>query len=205
MSFLFALHVISMLEVAIKVSPNKTQSDDGKLDLLVKMVKGLTEDVKLVRIQQEQYNVEMLKIQEENAKLRKENDNIKKEKQEVKRTKYINKWTSITARILHIEMDIEKHNKTSILVVYGPDENETAKVKDEFWNQLTEIIEAIKGRLIIIGDINGRVGKRNEESENRSSRGQIRKQVRKKIERNNTTVPRKNEPNELLRQKKRHE
>ncbi|KAK4877695.1 hypothetical protein RN001_010201 [Aquatica leii] len=80
------------------------------------------------------------------------------------KAKYINKWTSITARILHIEMDIEKHNKTSILVVYGPDENETAKVKDEFWNQLTEIIEAIKGRLIIIGDINGRVGKRNEES-----------------------------------------
>ncbi|KAK4882242.1 hypothetical protein RN001_005561 [Aquatica leii] len=28
-------------------SPNKTQSDDGKLDLLVKMVQGLTEDVKL--------------------------------------------------------------------------------------------------------------------------------------------------------------
>ncbi|KAK4887038.1 hypothetical protein RN001_003309 [Aquatica leii] len=61
---------------------------------------------------------------------------IKKEK-----AKYIIKWTSITARILHIEMDIEKHNKTSILVVYGPDENATAKVKDEFWNQLTEIID----------------------------------------------------------------
>ncbi|KAK4885816.1 hypothetical protein RN001_002087 [Aquatica leii] len=80
-------------------SPNKTQSDDGKLDLLVKMVQGLTEDVKLVRIQQEQYNVEMLKIQEENAKLRKENDNIKKENQEIKRKKFIKDYLEVEAKV----------------------------------------------------------------------------------------------------------
>ncbi|KAK4881863.1 hypothetical protein RN001_005182 [Aquatica leii] len=91
-------------------SPNKTQSDDGKLDLLVKMVKGLTEDVKLVRIQQEQYNVEMLKIQEENAKLRKENDNIKKENQEIKK-----ELTEIT-RNLEV---IDKENRKNNIVIQG--------------------------------------------------------------------------------------
>ncbi|KAK4875483.1 hypothetical protein RN001_011905 [Aquatica leii] len=91
-------------------SPNKTQSDDGKLDLLVKMVQGLTEDVKLVRIQQEQYNVEMLKIQEENAKLRKENDNIKKENQEIKK--------ELTEIRRNFEV-IDKENRKNNIVIQG--------------------------------------------------------------------------------------
>uniref|UniRef100_A0A1Y1M3Z3 Reverse transcriptase domain-containing protein n=1 Tax=Photinus pyralis TaxID=7054 RepID=A0A1Y1M3Z3_PHOPY len=84
---------------------------------------------------------------------------IKKDK-----AKHIYKWKGITARLLHVELDIGEQSKTSILVVYGPDENEAVKIKDEFWEKLTEEIEEIKGRLLIIGDLNGRVGKRNQES-----------------------------------------
>ncbi|KAK4874204.1 hypothetical protein RN001_013564 [Aquatica leii] len=74
------------------------------------MVKGLTEDVKLVRIQQEQYNVEMLKIQEENAKLRKENDNIKKENQEIKK--------ELTEIRRNLEV-IDKENRKNNIVIQG--------------------------------------------------------------------------------------
>ena len=49
---------------------------------------------------------------------------------------------------------------TNLVVIYGPNEDETAHKKDEFWEKLTDEIENLKGRIIIIGDINGRVGKR---------------------------------------------
>lgn len=37
--------------------------------------------------------------------------------------------------------------------------------KEVFWDQLAETIEEIKGRIIILGDLNGRVGKNNGEQE----------------------------------------
>ncbi|CAH0555067.1 unnamed protein product [Brassicogethes aeneus] len=61
---------------------------------------------------------------------------------------------------------MEKQNKTTIIVVCGPSEDERTETKDEFWKKLAETIEEVRGRLIIIiiGDLNGRVGKADEES-----------------------------------------
>lgn len=46
-----------------------------------------------------------------------------------------------------------------IVVAYGPNGNWVANVKDNFWEQLTEIPEETKNR-IIMGDLNGRIGSR---------------------------------------------
>ncbi|KAK4886551.1 hypothetical protein RN001_002822 [Aquatica leii] len=115
-------------------SPNKTQSDDGKLNLLVKMVQGLTEDVKLVRIQQEQYNVEMLKIQKENAELRKENDKIKTENQEIKK-----EWTEIR----HNLEVIDKENRKNNIVIQGMKikTNETSTLIPQVENFMKDYLE----------------------------------------------------------------
>ena len=78
--------------------------------------------------------------------------------------KYLKEWTGVSERILKITMKLDKHNETMILVVYGPSEDETIKNKDNFWEELTEVTEEAKGRLIILGDLNGRVGEKDEET-----------------------------------------
>lgn len=83
---------------------------------------------------------------------------------EKKNLKYLKKWTGITERILKVTLEIEKHIETTIVVAYGPNEDEVANVKDNFWEQLTEISEEAKNRLIIVGDLNGRVGSRDNET-----------------------------------------
>ncbi|KAK9701251.1 hypothetical protein QE152_g30741 [Popillia japonica] len=71
--------------------------------------------------------------------------------------KYVRNWTAVSERILKVEMELEEAMKTTIITVYGPNEDEQASIKDEFWDQLTEITERSEGRLLIIGDLNGRV------------------------------------------------
>ncbi|KAK9718505.1 hypothetical protein QE152_g23125 [Popillia japonica] len=90
--------------------------------------------------------------------------------------KYVRNWTGVTERILKVEMELEEATKTTIICakldrgnrknieVYGPNEDEQASIKDEFWDQLTEITERSEGRLLIIGDLNGRVGKKDNET-----------------------------------------
>ena len=77
--------------------------------------------------------------------------------------KYLQEWTAVTERILKLTMKLDKH-ETVILVVYGPNEDESVTKKDSFWEDLTEVTEEAKGRLIILGDLNGRVGKKDHET-----------------------------------------
>lgn len=71
----------------------------------------------------------------------------------------INKWETITERIMIVEMKGSKQVKT-IIAVYGPDENERKEKKDRFWEELTQVVEASKGKIYIVGDFNARVGRR---------------------------------------------
>ena len=73
--------------------------------------------------------------------------------------KHIRHWNFVSERILKLEIQVN-NDITNLVVIYGPNEDETAHKKDEFWEKLTDEIENLKGRIIIIGDINGRVGKR---------------------------------------------
>lgn len=74
--------------------------------------------------------------------------------------KNLTKWTFVSDRILKIDMKIGTQEITTIIIIYGPDENERAASKDEFWEKLTDVSENTTGRLIILGDMNSRVGKR---------------------------------------------
>lgn len=75
--------------------------------------------------------------------------------------KSILNWEFITGKLLKVELQIDKQNKITLVIVYGPGEDEIARKKDEFWEQISEITESINGRVLLLGDFNGRVGKRN--------------------------------------------
>lgn len=77
--------------------------------------------------------------------------------------KQIQSWNAWSERILSVEMKSERNEKKSIIIVYGPNEDDKAVNKQHFWDQLTEAIETAKGRLYIIGDFNSRVGMSDEE------------------------------------------
>lgn len=42
-------------------------------------------------------------------------------------------WIEVLEEILRIELELEKHWKTTIIVVYGLNKDETAVKKNEFW------------------------------------------------------------------------
>lgn len=81
-----------------------------------------------------------------------------------KNAKYIRKWNAINERILKIEIEMEKGKNTTIIVVYAPNEDDSVKNKEDFWDTMAEEIEDNKGRVLIIGDLNSRVGKKDDET-----------------------------------------
>ena len=75
---------------------------------------------------------------------------------------YISKWIGETERILWLEMKMKE--RSSIIVTYAPNEDEITCVKDNYWETLNFTIQNTKDKLIIIGDLNARAGKKGEES-----------------------------------------
>lgn len=73
------------------------------------------------------------------------------------------KYIGHSERILSVLL-AEKENKetTTVIIAYGPNEDELAEKKEKFWEQLNDITEEAKGQVIVAGDLNGRVGKRDE-------------------------------------------
>ncbi|KAJ3650568.1 hypothetical protein Zmor_016658 [Zophobas morio] len=65
--------------------------------------------------------------------------------------KYIKQGRFISERILQIEMRLEGRNNTKIIITYGPKEDEKMEIKEEFWHELTEIVENLVGQTIILG------------------------------------------------------
>ena len=47
------------------------------------------------------------------------------------------------------------------MIADGPNEDEKTEKKEEFWNELTNIVENLVGRTIILGELSGRVGSNN--------------------------------------------
>lgn len=72
----------------------------------------------------------------------------------------IEKWKAITERILKITLKNINNEYKTIIIVYAPNEDDTVANKEKFWDELTEITEDAKGKIIIAGDFNSRVGKK---------------------------------------------
>lgn len=60
---------------------------------------------------------------------------------------------------MRIEIQPTKQ-ETTILVLYSPEEDEINGVKEQFWDELTDRIKYVTGKLLIRGDLNSRVGTR---------------------------------------------
>uniref|UniRef100_A0A1Y1MCV0 Reverse transcriptase domain-containing protein n=1 Tax=Photinus pyralis TaxID=7054 RepID=A0A1Y1MCV0_PHOPY len=75
-------------------------------------------------------------------------------------TKLVHRWEGWSERILEIELKDQKGPITTIISVYGPNEDEKAEKKDEFWEELNKVTENARGKLYIAGDFNSRVGKK---------------------------------------------
>ena len=75
---------------------------------------------------------------------------------------YISKRIDGTEIILSVELKMEEN--VTIIVTYGPNEDEITCDKHDYWEKLDFTIQNAKDKLIIIGDLNARVGMRDEES-----------------------------------------
>lgn len=78
---------------------------------------------------------------------------------------FIKNWKIISERLLRIDMEKEQKEVRTILVAYGPSENEAKEVKDIFWEQIQDEMDISADSVIIIGDLNGRVGTRKDGDE----------------------------------------
>ncbi|KAI4465053.1 hypothetical protein MML48_3g00011867 [Holotrichia oblita] len=79
-------------------------------------------------------------------------------------------------RVLKIELGCRDKQIINILVLHGLDEIEKTKLKDEFWIEVSQIVEGMRGKIMILDDLNERVGKRKNEAE--EVIGQFGKEVR---------------------------
>ena len=71
---------------------------------------------------------------------------------------YVEKWESISERVLIIHFkDERKGEKWALIVVYGLDDNENKENKNKFWDELTIATEKLKCNLLGAGDFNARV------------------------------------------------
>lgn len=71
----------------------------------------------------------------------------------------LHKWEAVSERIITIELKAKEFTKT-IIGVYGPNEDEKAENKNNFWEELSLVTETARGQIYVMGDFNGRVGKR---------------------------------------------
>ena len=69
--------------------------------------------------------------------------------------KYINE------RILSIDWKIEHNNEYTLIVTYGPNEGDEKENLDKYYSELQEAIDDTKKNIIIMGDLNGRIGNSN--------------------------------------------
>lgn len=76
---------------------------------------------------------------------------------------YVKNEKMISVRLITINIKEGKENKEYTLIVgYGPNEDTRKEGKDKFFKELQEILDTTKNKIIIIlGDLNGRVGNNN--------------------------------------------
>ena len=81
--------------------------------------------------------------------------------------KWINRLKNIkfiNERLLMLEL-MEGNTKLSIIIAYGPNENDKTEIKDKFWAELSTEVECSTGEVFVIGDLNGRVGRKDQKSQ----------------------------------------
>lgn len=70
----------------------------------------------------------------------------------------ITMWEAITDRILIVQINMGIKENTNIITIYAPNEDDRVETRNKFWEELTLTLENAKGKVIIAGDFNSRVG-----------------------------------------------
>ncbi|XP_030763520.1 craniofacial development protein 2-like [Sitophilus oryzae] len=78
--------------------------------------------------------------------------------------KFVTKWDTISGIFIMVQLRLEDKNTIHILILYGPNEDEKAELKYKFWDEVTEVVDSLNGDIIVLGDLNGRVGIQDYES-----------------------------------------
>ncbi|KAK9687614.1 hypothetical protein QE152_g36129 [Popillia japonica] len=77
----------------------------------------------------------------------------------------IQKWEDWSERNMTVEIKDANGNISTIIITYGPNEDDNKENKDKYWKELTEIMEGTegaRGKIILIGDFNARVERKDE-------------------------------------------
>ncbi|XP_063933559.1 craniofacial development protein 2-like [Zophobas morio] len=80
----------------------------------------------------------------------------------------IKRWEGVNERIMVVEVRFDEDEFWTVIIVYGPNENDNKNSKDKFWDELQEVYEKSSSPILIVVDLNGRVG-----NEARNSNGVI--------------------------------
>ncbi|XP_063911972.1 craniofacial development protein 2-like [Zophobas morio] len=80
----------------------------------------------------------------------------------------IKRWEGVNERIMVVEVRFDEDEFWTVIIVYGPNENDNKNSKEKFWDELQEVYEKSSSPILIVGDLNARVG-----SEARNSNGVI--------------------------------
>ncbi|KAK9738515.1 hypothetical protein QE152_g9851 [Popillia japonica] len=107
--------------------PEEGKIEEGKIDLILRMITDMKTDQKEMRKEVHQIREEQRAIHEELKKVREENQSIKNENVQIKK-----------------ENEGREEQRKTIIAVYGPNEDDKAENKDKFWEELTIAVEEAK-------------------------------------------------------------
>ena len=76
--------------------------------------------------------------------------------------KYVKNWNAVNERIITIDMKGLENITYTVIGVYAPTDDATLEVKDEFYENMTEVLDNIgrRNEIILMGDLNGRTGRK---------------------------------------------
>lgn len=74
-------------------------------------------------------------------------------------------WQGINERIMKVKIQMIEKETIEIIIVYGPNENDRITEKEAFWKSLQEVCDEVRNPLIIMGDLNARIGNNTEGTE----------------------------------------
>ncbi|KAF2889340.1 hypothetical protein ILUMI_16833, partial [Ignelater luminosus] len=64
-------------------------------------------------------------------------------------------WTLRDEKIMVVNLNIGSE-LLCLVIANGPNENERAEIQDEFYEALQRELDKVKGKFILLGDLNGR-------------------------------------------------
>lgn len=86
----------------------------------------------------------------------------------------------VNERLMKIDWTTENKQEYTLIIAYGPNEDDRIENKEKFFKEIQKIIDKSNKNIIIMGDLNGRVGRNNngierymgKEGEHKNSNGE---------------------------------